>query len=175
MDLALQIILSTAVIMDYRNGRIKNWLIAAGIFTGCILRVLTDEFSVLMFFEGIGFPVLCCGILFRIHALGAGDIKLFSVIGSFTAFHELLSCICFSFVAAAIIALFKLIYNKNLMSSFFCFFHYIRQVCETGIIQKYSGRDDKKRQMHFSVPILIGYFITKGVEYGEFFDNFIGL
>ncbi len=167
MDLALQAILSIAVVMDYRNGRIKNWLTAAGIAAGCILRLSTGETSVLLLLAGIFFPLLCCGLLFRMHALGAGDIKLFSVIGSFADFQELLSCICFSFVAGAIISLLKLIVNRNLMSSVYCFFQYIRQIYATGTIEKYPGRDDGKRQMHFSAAILIGFLVTKGVEYGE--------
>ncbi len=122
MDLALQAILSIAVVMDYRNGRIKNWLTAAGIAAGCILRLSTGETSVLLLLAGIFFPLLCCGLLFRMHALGAGDIKLFSVIGSFADFQELLSCICFSFVAGAIISLLKLIVNRNLIEQCLWFF-----------------------------------------------------
>ena len=173
MDLALQAVLSAAVIMDCRNGRIKNWLTAAGIAAGCTLRILTEETSVFMLLAGICFPVLCCGLLFYIHALGAGDIKLFSVIGSFVPFHELLSCICFSFAAGAVISLWKLIVNRNLLSSVLCFYQYIRQICATGTVEKYPGRDDKKRQLHFSAAILIGFLITKGVEYGEIVGNII--
>ena len=51
--------------------------------------------------------------------LGAGDIKLFSVIGGFTNLKTLTDCVLAAFVAGAVIAVLKMLYMSNLRISLF--------------------------------------------------------
>ena len=169
----LQAILTVAVISDCRSDKIPNVLIIAGLGSGMIWRIGICGDTWYQVALGIGCPVVIFFLLFLMHALGAGDIKLFSVIGCFWPFQDLISCIIFAFLAGAVISVSKLLIHRQLSESLSCFFHYVQTIYQTKKIEKYPGRDIKKRQMHFSVAIYIGFFLTLGVKYGEVFYSFM--
>lgn len=85
----------------------------------------------------ISIPVILLFLLFQLRALGAGDIKLLSVAGGFLTVGQLMYLIAATFLTAAIIGAGKLVYRK-------------------GILRQRKG----KTLIHFSLAILIGYFIT---------------
>ena len=58
-------------------------------------------------------------LFYLIGVLGAGDIKLFSVIGGFTNLKTLTDCVLAAFVAGAVIAVLKMLYMRNLRISLF--------------------------------------------------------
>lgn len=169
----LQCILTVAVISDYRSDKIPNWLIMAGLGCGMVWRIGICKDTWYQVALGIGCPVVICFILFLMHALGAGDIKLFSVIGCFWPMQELVSCIVLSFLVGAAISISKLLIHRQLFESLSCFYRYIQKVYQTKKIEKYPGREIPQRQMHFSAAIYMGFFLTIGVKYGEIFYSFM--
>ncbi len=169
----LQGILTVAVISDYRSDKIPNWLIIAGLGCGAVWRILLCGDLWYQVLLGIGCPVIIFYLLFLMRALGAGDIKLFSVVGCFWPFQDLLSCILLSFVAGAVISISKLLIHGQLFESLSCFYLYVRKVYQTKKIEKYPGRNVKQRQMHFSIAIYLGFFLTIGAKYGKIFDSFM--
>ena len=116
MTLTLLTVLVFAVAADFREMRISNRLIASGLMMGLALRILGEG--------GAG--------------IGAGDIKLFSVAGGFLSMRQLLYVILAAFVAAAVIGLGKLLYQKRMAGIF----------------------GNQRTLIHFSAMILIGYFIV---------------
>ena len=105
-------------------------------------------------------------LLFLIRALGAGDIKLFSMIGGIWGFHVLILTIVLSFLVGAGISLCKLLYHRNLISRLWVFKDYICQVIISGRLLKYpKGSQKEKHVIHFSIAILIGYAIAMEVAY----------
>lgn len=172
-DVILQMILTIAVISDFKSERIPNLLIVLGMTWGIGWRIGWLGHTWFQVALGIGLPVIFCFILFLMHALGAGDIKLFSVIGCFWSVEHLLLCMVLSFVAGGVISISKLLIQRQLFESLSCFYHYFQKFLQTGKIEKYPGRDIKSRQMHFSVAIYIGFFLTLGVTYGEVFSSFM--
>jgi len=77
-------LLLLAVRMDLRSYKISNHLILIGIITGFLFDVYEyGQAGISLWLPGILLPVILLFPLFIIKALGAGDIKLFSVIGSF--------------------------------------------------------------------------------------------
>ncbi len=162
----LQAFLSAAVIMDWKCGRIRNWLIAAGMICGCSFQWAAGTTSILQMIISIIIPAFLCGGLFLIHALGAGDIKLLMMAGSFLGVSDVILCTICSFAAGAVISLTKLLVNRNLFESIECFYHYVQQVYRTKQITEYPGRREKRNQIHFSFSILLGFFLTMGVKYG---------
>lgn len=127
----------TAIGMDLRDMRISNRLILSGIiialvrrwFCGGLGEVFTGLFQ-------ISFPVILLYLLFLIGALGAGDIKLFSVIGGLVQFHTLLRTMVYAFLAAGLYSLAAVVY--------------------------YLWKDKKIgcHKIHFSVAIGIGLFLA---------------
>lgn len=161
------LLLSIAVWMDIRSWRISNRLIASGFLVGFIFQI--RQYGI----QGIGIfilnvlvPVILLYLLFLMRALGAGDIKLFSVISSIWNLKTACITIVAGFVVAAILSLCKLIYHRSLFPRLCVFVNYVRQVMTTGKLEKYPGESEGKQNfIHFSVAILIGFLITLEVVY----------
>ena len=100
---------TAAVIMDLRFRKISNRLILTGLCMGLIRRLLLEGSAGLS--AGvihILLPVIFLYLLFWIGVLGAGDIKLFSLIGGFVNLRELTTCVMAAFVIGGIWSFLKL-------------------------------------------------------------------
>ena len=88
--LTLYAILIVAVVQDITSMRISNRLIIMGLFLsmafGIVLGGMPRIIQVLL---NISIPVIMLYLFYLIGVLGAGDIKLFSVIGGFTNFKNI--------------------------------------------------------------------------------------
>lgn len=156
-QLCLILVLSSAVVTDIREDRIKNSLILAGYGMAIISRgVGLVSAGWLSGMIGMCIPIAALFFLFLIHALGAGDIKLFSVIGAFVGAEKVVFYMLAAFTVGAIIALYKLIRHKNFRRRFAYLIQYIQTVCMMHTIVPYYQKADCKSCIHFSVPILIG-------------------
>ena len=151
--------------MDWRNWKIANRLIFAGVFAGVVfwLRDISIK-NLADFLGGFLLPILICWIPFRMHAIGAGDIKLFSVIGCINGSREILYCIVFSFLAAAGISLGRLLSQKQLWTSLAGCVQYFYQILSQQKIVPYPGREEKGHKIHFSLSILLGFVACVGVN-----------
>lgn len=128
-----------AVVTDFREMRISNRLIASGLIWGLAFRVMGEgSAGIVHFLVNISIPVILLFLLFQMRALGAGDIKLFSVAGGFLTTRQLLYVMLAAFFSAAVIGIGKLLYLKVT-----------------------TGRFGNRRTIiHFSTSILIGFFIV---------------
>ena len=81
-----------AAVLDFCKGKIPNVLILTGCSYG-LFRIIYHQ-EVLKFVPGILFPLIILFPLYKIGVLGAGDIKLFSMIGFYvTPMETIRSCI----------------------------------------------------------------------------------
>ena len=152
-----------AVGMDLRSMRISNRLILIGWVVSLIRRVLCDGMGGL--FTGlflISLPVILLYLLFLAGALGAGDIKLFSLIGGFTNEKELMWCIVFAFLFAAVISFAKLIFYGTFFQSMKSVYMYIYRVLH-GSKEKYQPFSMENGRIRFSVAILCGLIAAEFV------------
>lgn len=161
----LILILLIGLFWDLFTYKIPNKLILWGIFLGGIF--LVKEQGIL------GFPALlircilpsCILIVpYAIGAFGAGDIKLFSVIGVFIGLVPTLKCMVYAFCIGAIISITILLYYKSLFKRLENFLKFLFTVIHTGKLIPYYDvkKDGYKYTMHFSLAILLGvclYFI----------------
>lgn len=117
---------------------ISNRLIIVGLILGLFFRIFGEEKTgILVYIVNISIPVILLYLLFRMHALGAGDIKLFSMIGAFITTEQLLQIMVMAFVIGAVMGFLKLLY-----------------------IRLFSGYvPGKLTQMNFSPAILVAYLI----------------
>lgn len=154
----------TAVWTDVRTGRISNRLIGLGLFLGYIRNLSEYGWNGSFYFLiQISVPVLMFYLLFLMRALGAGDIKLFSVICSCIGFHGFVKVVIYSFLAGAVFSVLVLIYNKNFYARLAYFSEYVCTVLQTKSIAKYDYESDGKQNfIHFSIAVFIGYFMYLG-------------
>ena len=117
--LTLYAILIVAVVQDITSMRISNRLIIMGLFLsmafGIVLGGMPRIIQVLL---NISIPVIMLYLFYLIGVLGAGDIKLFSVIGGFTNLKTLTDCVLAAFVAGAVIAVLRCCICAILESAF---------------------------------------------------------
>ena len=122
--------------------KISNRLIVCGLIWGLVLKIWGNGYvGILYFILNITIPVVLLFLLFQMHALGAGDIKLFSVVGSFITTEQLIRVMLYSFVIAAILGVGKVLY-----------LHLGHR--------KQGG--EKLTKIHFSIAILLAVILTKG-------------
>ena len=84
--------------------------------------------------------------LYMIGALGAGDVKLFVMIGSFQAIGEFMAILAGAFVIGAGFSVMKLAAEKNGRERFRYFFSYLHEVWRTGHWRIYG--EDLKQDYH---------------------------
>lgn len=137
--MTLLMIVVLAVVTDFREGRISNRLIALGLFTGLIFHILGEgSIGIVHFLVNISIPVILLFLLFQLRALGAGDIKLFSVVGGFLELRQLFMVMLAAFFVASVIGSGKLLCKK-----------------------RSAGKTNGNRTLiHFSLAILIGYVVV---------------
>ena len=135
--LTLYMILFTAVIQDFMCMKISNRLILMGLFCSIAFGISIGGVpQIIYILWNISFPVIILYLLYVLGILGAGDIKLFSVIAGFLTLKTWWVCVEAAFLAGAAMGLFKLLF-KN----------YVKDA----------------HMIHFSVPILAGYLYYLGV------------
>ena len=131
-------VLTMAAVTDFQNGKVSNRLIVLGWVAGLWFRILGQgAIGIMQFLVCSSIPVILLYFLFQLRALGAGDIKLFSVVGSFVTLRQLGFIIITSFLAGAAIGVGKII---------------CRNVSHEQVRRE-------RTLIHFSIAILIGYLL----------------
>jgi prepilin peptidase CpaA len=161
--LTLYAILIVAVVQDLKFMRISNRLIVMGLFLsvafGIFLGGMPRIIDILL---NISFPVIVLYLLYLLGVLGAGDIKLFSVVGGFTNFKTLTGCMLAAFAVAAVLSVGKMLYNRNLGFSLFKGQLFVKEVLQGNISSYRKTRAEERNLLHFSVTILIGLLLVRG-------------
>lgn len=105
--------------------------------------------------------------LFQIGVLGAGDVKLFVMIGCFYGVRDLAYIMAGAFVIGAAFSLGKLITEKNARERFRYFFAYLYETGRSRRLRIYEeqNQDDHtycKNKIHFAVPVLFSAVCRMG-------------
>ncbi len=161
-NLLLYGVLCLAAIGDFYRMKISNRLILVGLLLSLGFRILAEGVgAVPVVLWNISFPVIVLYVFYLLGAIAAGDVKLFSVVGGFLRFHELIMCMIVSFLIAALFSLGKMVYYHRLFSGLQKGAKYLWGRFRGG--QEVYERDfsNKTNLIHFSFAILLG---TAAVE-----------
>lgn len=162
----LFIVTGLAVIWDIRTRKIPNLLLIGGLAIGwCIQIIEYGREGMLQFLGGSLIPLFLLAVLFYFRMLGAGDIKLFSVIGGFLGINSIIPCIAVSFLLGAILSLFLLIGRGILKERLQYFFAYFCSYFQTKKWVSYQNGVDKKSSFCFSIPVLFSVLLFIGGFY----------
>lgn len=156
----LLILLGLAVYYDVRYFRIPNVLVVIGMFNGMMYQLICKTSTFFDILYGIFLPVVCLFLLFYLHMLGAGDIKLLSMTGIFLG-KSIFAVIWQSFLIAAVISFFQLIFQKNFRNRMLYFIGYCVNAVKTGTMPPYyqPEKDQYKNAMHFSIGIFFAVIL----------------
>ena len=165
---ALCIMLTAACWMDYRKKRIPNFLIITMFLYGITWRFFREGVGGMASFAGQAVTVICLFyFLFRLGALGAGDIKLFGVTAGFLPFKKILIFLFVSLLIAAIISMIKLLKKKYFWERLQYFAGYLADVLKSGRWSLYfeSGKENSDVGICLSGPILFSLLLYLGGVY----------
>lgn len=153
------LLLLLSALADLMTDRIPNGFVLLGTITGIVIsflsgRGLSDTLVSMLTAFLLMYP------LYMIGALGAGDVKLFILVGSFRGAGEFMVILAGAFVIGAGFSIVKLAAEKNAAERFRYFFSYLADILRTGHLEIY-GEDLKqdyhtycKNKIHFAVPVL---------------------
>ena len=176
--IVLLLILMAAVYMDYRQNRIPNWMIVFGVLSGLLISFIHGGIGMLcegLF--GIVLPIILLYPVFMIGGLGAGDLKLFAVAGSYLGIKGITISFIVAFVIGAIISLVKMMCFHNFKERIYYFFYYMADLFLRGkwkLYEKTDGQalykgcaenesiDFPKHKIHFALPIFMGVIVYIG-------------
>ena len=151
-------LLIIAAAQDIRAGKVSNRLIVTGLMAGAVFQV--TEYGVIgayYFLRNISFPVILLYLLFQMRVLGAGDIKLFSMIGGMLTIGELRRCMAYGFIAAGAGSVLFLAADEMRREHIFYAAGYLRDCLKEGRAIPYSPPNPLNRMSFaFSVPVLFG-------------------
>lgn len=153
---------------DYRRGKIPNYLVAIMVVTGLIRCWLTGGgASVPVFLLIEAGVMLCLYPLFKIGALGAGDVKLFGACAGYFPVVKVFSFLFCSLLVAAMISLVKLLMERNVKERLCYFADYILEVVHSGCWSLYmeNERDYRKAGICLSGPALCSVLLYLGGVY----------
>ncbi len=84
-------VLLTVVVTDIRSYRIPNWLTAPAMAGGLLIHTfLNGQAGLILSLEGLGLGLGLFLIFYLMGGMGAGDVKLMAVVGSFLGPTEVL-------------------------------------------------------------------------------------
>ncbi len=147
-----------AVVTDIKSGKISNRLILIGLGISLVRKLLQEGgVGLLTGVIQISLPVIVLYLFFLIGALGAGDIKLFSLIGGFVNFKELITCIVVAFVLGAIGSVIKMLISGGFIRGISVGSVYLWNfLCGNHVEYKKTAHN----VIPFSIPILGGLVVA---------------
>lgn len=153
--MSLLLLTETAVLCDLGKGNIPNELIMAGLGFSVIYQYFSAGIMGLMLcMGGMILPVILLGPLYYFRMIGAGDVKLFCVLGGFLGPGLCFQCIVRAILAGGVISLLILVYYKNFTERLFYFLNYIDEYLETGNWKPYLPGVSEQARFCFSIPVL---------------------
>lgn len=161
------ILLIFVIYTDTKSYSVKNSVIlffaAAGLIVNCVELGVTGLVNWLM---GISLPILVLFVLFILRMLGAGDIKLIGVIGGLLGLDFLMKSSVYMLIVAGVMALMKMLIERNLIIRLKHFFNFIRNI----IINRQIGIYDQLNKEDKSHVIRLSYAIGAGTIYQMLFE-----
>lgn len=152
-----------AMVMDLAKRRISNWYLLFGWAAGAVVQFFGSSSNWWVnYLGGVLLPIFLLFILFYFRMMGAGDLKMLSVLGGMTGFSTALPLILCSFVFGSIISIGILTFRKSWSRRFRFFYRYCRNYIMTGIRVPYRPQQGGLEEVHFAVPVFLAVLAWKG-------------
>lgn len=157
-----------SVAADFLSGKVSNGLILAGMVSSIVSLMIHNGKEYII--SAVLSVFLCFLVLYPIYkigAIGAGDIKVLGIVASYFQPKEMLYVIGVSFVVGAFLSVLKLSAERNWKSRWNYLISYINQVISSRrfLLYEQSREQDSgywQNKIHFTVAILISVLIKVG-------------
>lgn len=118
LNLTLLSTIGLATLFDLRERRIPNWVILLGLIGGFVFGALQSSTQLISNVTGFLAGILVLLIPFAFGWMGAGDVKLFGVMGALVGYKPLARVFFYSCIVAGLIALVALALGQARQISF---------------------------------------------------------
>ena len=129
----LILFLTGAVFTDLYRDKIYNLWVIPGMIAGIAGSALAGQNELISCLTAIGITFAILLPVYLLKGIAAGDVKLFMSAASFLSVQDTMSCIIMAFFVAGLISLSILLFKRN-----------------------------KKKTIHFAVPVLVSAIFTLG-------------
>lgn len=155
-------ILIVAAFMDMRHYKIPNWCIAPGMAVGLFLswqqgmEVLLVVLIQTALIFAVFYPFYLTG------GIGAGDVKLFMLLGCYLEQHKLMVCIGIAMMLAGAAALVRIICSKECrqhVKEVLCYFY---KILRTGAMTDDMPLKSRASTIRLAVPVLCSTLLCMG-------------
>lgn len=149
------------MINDCYNYKVNNKLLLTGTILAFVFQIYEQGGTGLISFSvGYLVPFLLLLLLFLCHMLGAGDIKVFCMLGGFYGWQVSVTCIIYSFIVGAVISIISIIIHPKLLLRFQYFVNYVYTCFIVKKVKPYLSSDTEKPAiLHFTICIAIGFVV----------------
>ena len=132
----LLVLVAMAAWVDIKSRRIPNWLILLGLITSLMLHVYLNNYDGFKAWS-LGFLVGLGGFmpLYLMRAMGAGDVKLMAMVGSFLGPISVLGAMLTTLAAGGVLAIVMALYNGALQQALIN----VRAILTLGMYKTMSG------------------------------------
>lgn len=158
VSLAVSLILLTgsAMMDDLHRGKISNGIIVTGLFWGMTYQLLyRGLFGLICFLGGVLFPLLLLSGLYYFRMIGAGDLKLFAVIGGFLGPAEVFFCMVTAILLGGLIAFILMLYRQNFFDRMKFLYAFWRTYSRERRWQSYLAQTGAGGRFCFSIPVFL--------------------
>ena len=153
----------SAVFMDFLMEKVKTELILTGLAAAIVCRLLEEGvYGGISFGAGVMIPILLLFPLFYFRMIGAGDIKLLSVLGGISGIRGSLMIMGSSLALGAVLSLAFLISCGSLQERISYFISYTKDTVLTGEKKPYLKKGKNPENVHFTVPVFLGTMMYLG-------------
>ena len=95
--------------------------------------------------------------------IGAGDVKLFLMLGCYIRGASYLYCLLGSMTLAGIMAVFKMLFQKESRERLYYLGRYCKKVMMTGMLDEYEiDKTNRKNVIRLSIPVLCSVLLWYG-------------
>lgn len=164
----LCVLLTAVCLYDYRYTRIPNGIVMIILVYGMWYRYWDAGGDGLYHYLKSSILILCVGYpLFRTGMVGAGDVKLFSVVSGFMSGSEIPCFLFYSLLIAAVISLVKIHHNHNGRERLVYLWSYLIDISRTGSGKLYirNRAEAGANGICLSGPVLLSVFLHLGGVY----------
>jgi len=119
VQVLLALIVVPAALFDFRQRRVPNWLVLAGLLLGIGLNsFLYESAGLWMALKGFGLAFLIYFPLYLLRGMGAGDVKLMAAIGAIAGAANWLGILVITSVLGGIAAIVLVVSKKRFRKTF---------------------------------------------------------
>lgn len=160
----LVILLLITAVIDYKKSRIPNWCIAIGIIIGIFEKLQGDGIKgIVISLVQVLLVFLFFYPFYLLKGLGAGDIKLFMMLGCFMIKEELVKCLLITFLLATAKCLICMIRYKESRKRLLYFMGYIRKLCITRALDEYEwDKNNRNNIVRLAIPAFCSVLLLYG-------------